>query len=231
MEIRIEHLLEGAKRASGLTVVIDVFRAFSTAAYVFANGASQIIPVADLDSARKIKAQHPEYILMGERDCRKPEDFDFGNSPTLIEGLDFSGKTIIHTTSAGTQGIANASRADEIIGGSFVNAQAIANYIRSRHPQTVTLLAMGTAGKERADEDDLCALYIEALLDNEKQDFGKIKNYLRGYGSAKKFFDPACSVWAPERDFELCLSLDRFSFVLRLENDHKGQGVLVKQDI
>jgi 2-phosphosulfolactate phosphatase len=39
--IRRLRLLDGAKTARGLTVVIDVFRAFSTAAYAFDRGARE----------------------------------------------------------------------------------------------------------------------------------------------------------------------------------------------
>jgi 2-phosphosulfolactate phosphatase len=231
MKIEIKYLLEGAENAEGLVVIIDVFRAFSTAAYVFSNGAATIIPVAELDLARKLKADQPEYILMGERDCRKPSDFEYGNSPALIESVDFSGRTIIHTTSAGTQGLMRATRAEELIGGSFVNARAIADYICQRDPQLVTLVAMGTAGKERAREDDLCAEYIRALLDGDKPDTDAIRTELRASESAQKFFDLAQSAWAPEGDFALCLSFNRFSFVLGLENDDQGRKVLIKKEI
>ena len=46
MHIEVLDLIEGAKQARGLTVIIDVFRAFSTACYVVQNGAREIIPVA-----------------------------------------------------------------------------------------------------------------------------------------------------------------------------------------
>ena len=55
MNIRILHLIEGAREAKGLTVVIDVFRAFSVAAYAFAGGAAKIIPVGELDIALRLK--------------------------------------------------------------------------------------------------------------------------------------------------------------------------------
>jgi len=115
MQIRIFHLTEGAKQAEGLAVIIDVFRAFSLACYLFQNGAKRIIPVADVEEAYRLKAQHPEYILIGERNERKLPGFDFGNSPTHIEHVSFKGKTIVHTTSAGTQGIVNARNAADIL--------------------------------------------------------------------------------------------------------------------
>ena len=112
MQIDILDLIEGARQARGLTVIIDVFRAFSTACYVVRNGARQIIPVGDVDLAYQLKQQNPNYVLMGERKGKKLPGFDYGNSPTEIQSIDFSGKTVIQTTSAGTQGFANAKDAD-----------------------------------------------------------------------------------------------------------------------
>ena len=76
MNIRILQLIEGAQQATGLTVIIDVFRAFSTACYVFGNGVERIIPVGNLELAYQLKRQHPEYLLIGERGG-EPGDFAF----------------------------------------------------------------------------------------------------------------------------------------------------------
>jgi len=216
MNITIHHLIEGAQSATGLTVIIDVFRAFSTGCYVFANGAGKIIPVGDLGTAYRLKKENPHFILMGERNGKMQPGFDYGNSPTKIENVDFSGKTVIQTTSAGTQGLVNAKNADEIITGSFVNAGAIAEYIRRRHPETVSLVAMGKNGVEEAMEDSLCAQYLKSILEGRQMDFNKIyKNLLEG-GAGKEFFDSGYD-WKPQRDFELCLNLNRFEFILKVE--------------
>lgn len=132
MEIKILQLTEGAKQATGLTVVIDVFRAFSTACYLVAAGAEKIIPVEHVEEVLKLKETLCNVVTLGERFERKVPDFDFGNSPTHIKDLDLTGKTVVMTTSSGTRGIANAILADEIITGSFVNAEAIINYIRKK---------------------------------------------------------------------------------------------------
>lgn len=79
------------------------------------NNAAKIILVGDVEIARNYKKEHPDAILCGERKGIIIEGFDYGNCPTDLEKLDLTGKTVIHTTSAGTQGIANASNADEII--------------------------------------------------------------------------------------------------------------------
>jgi len=227
MNIKILQLIEGAKEAIGLTVIIDVFRAFTTACYVFDNGAEKIYPVGDIDLAYRLKKENPDFFLLGERGGIIQPGFDFGNSPTNIEHVDFTGKTVIHTTSAGTQGIVNAKNADEIITGSFVNASAVVRYIRVKNPAQVSLVAMGTGGVKPSDEDTFFAEYLKNELENESNDFSKIVDHLKNYDSAKKFFDPETE-WAPERDFELCMSLNRFDFILKAESEKNGLVVLKK---
>ncbi|MBN2881385.1 2-phosphosulfolactate phosphatase [Candidatus Woesearchaeota archaeon] len=217
MNIKILNLIEGSKQATGLTVIIDVFRAFSVACYCFGNGANKIIPLGDINEAYKIKEEHEDYILIGERNGKKPEGFDYGNSPTQLENINLKDKTIIQTTSAGTQGIVNVKNATEIITGSFVNIDAIINYIKKVNPEEVSLVAMGAKGVLESDEDKLCAQYIKNALENKPNDFNKIKEHLRTYISAQKFFDET-KAWAPRRDFDLCLNLNRFNFVIKYEN-------------
>jgi 2-phosphosulfolactate phosphatase len=218
MDIDILHLIEGATQAQGLTVIIDVFRAFSTACYVVRNGAVGIIPVGDVDLAYQLKKENPDYVLMGERKGKMLPGFDYGNSPTEIQTVDFSGKTVIQTTSAGTQGFANASRADELITGSFVNAEAIVGYIKKRAPQKVSLVCMGTWAVKPNDEDSLCAQYIADRLNSQKIDKEKIYTQIRNSKTSKIFFDPKVK-WAPEKDFELCLNIGLCDFILRAEKN------------
>ena len=148
MQIEILQLTEGAKKAKGTTVVIDVFRAFSTACYLFAAGASRIIPVELVEEALRLKEQIPDAILLGERNEKKVEGFDFGNSPSHLAYHNFNGATIIMTTSSGTKGLMNATGADEILTGSFVNAGTIIRYLKGRNPQNISLVSMGYEGKD-----------------------------------------------------------------------------------
>lgn len=215
MEIITESLIEGAKKAIGLTVIIDVFRASTTSAYVMNNGAEKIIPVGCLEEAFKLKKKNPEYILMGERKGLKVKGFDYGNSPYEIKDVDFKGKTVILTTSSGTQGIVNTKNSGEIILGNFVNATSIINYIKQKNPKTVTLVAMGSEGREITDEDELCARYIKESLEGKSPDFNEIKHYLRNYKSALKFFDKNKPEF-PEEDFNCAMDIDRFKFVLKV---------------
>jgi len=218
MDIQILQLLEGARDARGLTVIIDVFRAFSTACYAYGKDAAKIIPVGNIEKAYQLKKENPEFILMGEREEKKPTGFDFGNSPSLLSSANLSGKTIVHTTSSGTQGIEAALRADEVITGSFVNASAIVQYIRNQNPETVSLVCMGYACEYPTDEDTLCAEYIKNELLGLDNDFARMKKIIRR-GSGKRFFEPGNQEWAPGNDFELCLQKDIFDFILKVKND------------
>ena len=219
MEIEILQLLEGARKAQGLTVIIDVFRAFSTACYAFGNGIQRIYPVGNLEKAYQLKHENPEFILVGERNEQKPEGFDFGNSPSQLLESDLNGKIMVHTTSSGTQGIANANGATEILTGSFVNAQAIINYIRMINPEKVSLVCMGYSCLYPTDEDTLLAVYIKNELEGIPNDFQAMVEQLRK-GDGARFFAPEKQEWAPVADFDLCLSLNRFNFVLKVEQDN-----------
>jgi len=227
--VNIVECLSGLRRARGLVVIIDVFRAFSVACYAVENGVTDYLAVGEIDQARTL-AKDNGGVLIGERDCIKIEGFDHGNSPTEIEEIDFSGRPVVHTTSAGTQGLVGAVYADEIITGSFVNAGAIVEYIRSKDPELVTLVAMGTGGIIRAQEDMMCAMYIKNELEDYPNSFETLKSFLAGVDSAEKFFDESKD-YAPERDFELCLDLDRFNFVLKATPREDGAVRLEKVSV
>ena len=222
MNIEIFHLIEGAKQAEGLTVIIDVFRAFSMECYLYASGAREVRPVGTVEETFAWREKDPECILAGERHGRKIEGFDLGNSPSSIDPGKIRGKRVIHTTSAGTQGIVNAVHAEEILTGSFLNARAVAEYIRKKNPWKVSLVCMGNDGLRTAEEDELCAEYLKGLLRGEEtpgidQRLGELR-----FGGGKRFFDPELREVFPEQDFWMCIARDRFGFVLKVEKDRDG---------
>ena len=222
MEIRINHLIEGARRAEGLVVIIDVFRAFSLECWLFAMGAREIRPVGAVEDALAWRTRDPEAVLIGERHGRKLDGFDFGNSPSTVDPEIIREKRIIHTTSAGTQGVTGAVRAQEILTGSFVNAKAVAEYILQKNPDVVTLVCMGKEGLAPAEEDELCALYLQSLLTGSPMpDIDDRLQALRT-GGGKHFFDPDNQEVFPEKDFWMCIDRDRFDFVIRIENRDGG---------
>jgi 2-phosphosulfolactate phosphatase len=238
MHIDFLDYVDGARQARGVAVVIDVFRAFSVACYAVARGATRILPVGEIEEALQLKRAHPDYLAIGERHARRVPGFDCGNSPTEIEALDLTGRTVVHTTHAGTQGLVNARAAEHVLTGSLVNAAAICRHVRALAPARVSLVRMGVAAAGRSDADDLCAELLAARLSAAAATPGsastaalareraRIREQLRSSAEAYKFFDPGAD-WAPERDFELCTELDRFDFVLPLTTDAQGRRCLL----
>ena len=158
---------------------------------------------------------------MGETNGVKVEGFDYGNSPHEVKILDFSGRTLVQRTSAGTQGIICAKNAEEQILGSFVTADAIVEYIKDQDPPVVSLVAMGWNGLETSPEDEYLAQYLEMKLQGLKPDFKKMKAMIRESPQGAKFFDPEQPHFT-EGDFHAAMDLNRFNFVLRVkQGDHR----------
>lgn len=221
-KINILHLIEGAKQAEGLTVIIDVFRAISLECYLYDMGVKEIRPIGSVEDAFTLHEEIPDSVLIGERNGKKCDGFDFGNSPSTVISESVKGKTILHTTSAGTQGIVNATKATEIITGSLVNAKAVAEYIKKKNPETVSLVCMGNAGVRLAAEDELCAEYIKSLVEGvELPDFEQRVADLQRYGG-EHFFDENRQEIYPKEDFFMCVKYDKFPFVIRIEKDEFG---------
>jgi len=214
-------IVNDAKLATGLVVVIDVFRAFTVEPYLISNGAKKLIPVGDMQIAYDYKNKDNNCILIGERKGIILPGFDYGNSPSQIENIDFSGRTVIHTTSCGTQGIVKSVNSKEIITGSLVNAKAIVRYIIKNKVEEISLLTLGREGEEPFDEDVLCAQYIKSMLENKPlyNLAEKIEKLKTTTGS--KFFDKLKQKDFPERDFYLCTEVNKFDFVLKVKKDKK----------
>ena len=215
MDITVSSLIEGARSASGITVIIDVFRCFTTEAVAFEKGAKKIILVAEIEEAFDLKADGVGDILMGEVGGKKPEGFDYGNSPFELLGADLKGKTIIQSTRAGTVGVTNASGADLIYGGSLAVASATVRALKAHNPSKVTLVAMGSEGIIRADEDEQCALYLRNLLQGRMPDIEAVKSLIMAGEESQKYDDPETPQW-PMEDREMALNIDSHDFALRI---------------
>jgi len=215
LDITVSSLIEGARSASGITVIIDVFRCFTTEAVAFEKGAKKIILVAEIEEAFDLKADGVGDILMGEVGGKKPEGFDYGNSPFELLGADLKGKTIIQSTRAGTVGVTNASGADLIYGGSLAVASATVRALKAHNPSKVTLVAMGSEGIIRADEDEQCALYLRNLLQGRVPDIEAVKSLIMAGEESQKYDDPETPQW-PMEDREMALNIDSHDFALRI---------------
>lgn len=215
MDIWIGSLLEGAQRAKGAVAIIDVFRAFTTAAVVLANGASRIIMVGAVDQAMKLRSDGVGQVCIGEVGERAPPGFDFGNSPFEVSAMDFAGKTIIQRTSAGTQGVVAARHAQRLYAASLVTASATAQALLSRPADRISLVAMGSEGLVRTDEDELCALYLRNRLEGRPGNAAAVREVILAGGDVLRFHDPSRPD-LNQRDVEIALDVDRYDFAIKV---------------
>ena len=231
MRLTVVDHVAGAQQARGIALVIDVFRAFTVAPHAVAAGASRVLPVGAIEDALALRQRFPAAVLVGERHARRLPGFDAGNSPTEVIALGVAGRPVVHTTHAGTQGLVNATGADEVLTASLVNVSALVRYVQSRAPAEVTIVRMGHEARERCAEDDLCAEVLVGLFEGRTPPAtAAVRERLRDAPAARKFFDPACD-WAPRPDFDYCTEVDRFDFVLRLRQAPDGLRELERLDV
>lgn len=204
--------LEDCHTAKGVVIVIDVLRAFSTAAYAFSRGAKEIVLVSTVEEALSLKSTIPNTKAMGEVNGLRPDGFDLSNSPTHIERADLSGVTMIHRTSAGTQGVVRSQGAGVLLAASFVVANATARYILGLGAPEVTFVITGKY-YNGGDEDLACAEYLEELLKGNQP---KAEPFIRRVMESKDAFphlDPAQRDY-PFSDLEYCSRIDNFDFAM-----------------
>ncbi len=218
MQIRVESLLEGAQRASGTVVIVDVFRAFTTAAVALARGAERIVMVAEIDEALRLRDRGVGACCVGEVDGKRPEGFDFGNSPYEMTQADLQDKVVIQSTRAGTTGVAAATGAEAVYGASFVVADATARAIQSEKPAHVTIVAMGWSARVRTDEDEQCALYLRNRLQGRRPDVEAVRQLVLASGEVPKFQDPQQPHFYPQ-DLEIALEVNKYDFAIRIRRE------------
>ena len=223
MEIRIDSLYKGAREARGTVIIIDVFRAFTTAAVAFSKGAEKIVLVAEVDEALKLREQGVGEVCMGEVDGIRPDGFDLGNSPYEMLDADVAGKTLIQSTRAGTVGMSAAVNATEIYAGSFAIADATVQAILRDAPKLVTIVAMGLEANVHADEDEQCALYLRNLLQGRKPDGDAVRSLVLAGEESQKYADPSQPQYHPE-DRDMALQIDSVDFAIKVGRE---DGLLV----
>lgn len=226
--ITVGSFSSAARAATGVVVVIDVFRAFTTAAVALANGAARIVMVDDLDYALSLREQGLGRICIGERRGIKPAGFDYGNSPAEIRRVRFDGQTIIQTTTNGTRGVVAANGARRIYAGALVTAQATAQVILAAPERPVSLVAMGHDDHHRTVEDELCALYLRSRMLGAAPDRTALHTVI------KTMSPPTDTRSLTPEDVACCLAADTVPFAVRVTMedgfhvataDHVGGGV------
>ncbi|WP_409235653.1 2-phosphosulfolactate phosphatase [Streptomyces sp. PA5.6] len=200
-----------------VAVVVDVMRAFTVAAWVFAQGAEKIVLAESLDEALTLKASHPHWVAL--KDGPPAPGFDLVNSPGLLRSADLDRRTVVQKTTAGTVGALTVKEASLVLCAGFVTAEATARLLRIRGCDSVTFVVTGDDG--RAEEDLACAQYIarRATEDDGADAAGAgadAAEFLRraAESTAAAELTEGVRQGAHPDDVALCLELDRFPFAV-----------------
>jgi len=220
---QVVHGLEGAARARGDVVIVDVFRAMTSAAVLLDRGVAPLCWTPDVDEALRWRAEGRVDLCAGEVDGQRPPGFDYGNSPAELVRAPVRGRRVVLSTRAGATGLAAAApSAQRLWGGALVTLEATARCLRSCGAAEVTIVAMGWAGRRRTDEDELCAQALVDRLHGRPVDGVDMVRRIRASPEARKFGDPL-QPWFAAEDREIALDVDRFSFAMAIERAADGR--------
>jgi len=197
-------------------VVIDVLRAFSTAAVALDRGAVEIYPVLDVAEAFERRTREPDLILMGETDCRPVPGFDLGNSPVDAAAFPFAGRRAVQRTTAGTRGLVCCRDARLLLAASFLVGSATVAALRASGSKRAAFVITGTVHYGSADEDLACAEWMAELLRGNRPPGEPFLRRVRESVAAATFLDPASPLHAPA-DVDFCARADVFAFSMQAE--------------
>lgn len=203
-----------ASEAAGAVVVVDVLRAFTTAAYAFAAGARRIWLVDSVEDALAIKAARPGTLAMGEDGGHRIPGFNFANSPVEVSRADLRGRDVVQRTSAGTRGVVAASAATRRWCASLVCASATAGAVAAAGLGDPTYVLTGWRDDERPGEDDReTAALIERVRLGEPARAAETAAAVAGGREAAVTLALGPGHVDP-RDVELAVQVDAFDFAM-----------------
>lgn len=219
------HLYEVRDRT---VVVVDILRATSCMVTAFAHGVESITPVANLEECRKMKTKG--FVISGERDGKKVEGFDKGNSPFEYVGDQVKGLKIAFTTTNGTQAIEKSKGAKEVVIGSFLNLTAVAKYLLLGENNALIVCA-GWKGRVNLEDTLFAGALVEKLKEYLGPDCDAPLAAQHLYNIAKpdmvSFLNASSHVRRLNKlnihdDIKFCVTPDQFKVLPKLKN-----GVLV----
>lgn len=158
----------------GVAVVIDVLRASTTITQALASRAACVIPTATVTEAHAAAAEIAGFslpsansevpadvrakagiLLGGERGGTLISGFDLDNSPMKYAASVVAGKTVVFTTTNGTQALLKCRLAERVLVGCFNNLHSLIALL-ANDSRPIHLLCAGTDGIVSTD-DALCA--------------------------------------------------------------------------
>lgn len=223
LRVNLHRLTSGSHRFD-TAVAIDVLRSFSTSAYAFAAGATEIFPVESASEARTLLGEMPDALTIGALPGGRPmPGFDLGNSPAAVRQRSLCGPVIL-TTAAGVQALIRFRNTSRLFAASLVCAGATLLALQHLGPKRVALITTGEWADRDGDEDVACADYLAAGLRGETVDHAALVQRVRASDFGRRFAsgaDPAL----PAADLDLCAVVDRFDFAMPVTRE-RGRLVM-----
>ncbi|MCK5029237.1 MAG: 2-phosphosulfolactate phosphatase [Bacteroidales bacterium] len=146
-----------------IVVIVDVLRATTIITTMFQNGLYKLIPVKTLDEAKELKEKG--FLVAAERNGKKVDFADFDNSPYTFTPEKIGGKTLVYSTTNGTNTINLAKKAKSVILASFLNITEVSNYL-SHEQKDVLILCSGWQGDFCTEDSIFAGALSEKLLQN-----------------------------------------------------------------
>jgi len=148
-----------------VVVVVDILRASSVICTMMHNGVKEIIPVRNIEEAKALKQKG--YLVVAERDGKKLDFADFGNSPYYFTPEIVSGKSIVYSTTNGTNAITLGQDASQVIIGSYLNITSLTNYL-IKIQKDILVLCAGWKGKFSLEDSVFAGELAYNLLKSDK---------------------------------------------------------------
>jgi 2-phosphosulfolactate phosphatase len=199
-----------------VTIIVDAFRAFTTASYVLEKEPATYILTTKSSVIANLTAQFAKPFFIGKTENNENSfSYHIPNSPTRVIESDIKGKHVFHRTAAGAKGILNAKGANLILAAAFTNADATVRTIQTLTEPVVSIIPMGHEGNTPSLEDTVCAKYIESSLKGTAIELNPYLPELK-QGPGHYFFSD--DQWQyPQEDFTLCLELRRVNFAIQAD--------------
>lgn len=199
-----------------IVVIIDIFRATSSICYGIENGAEAIIPVSEVEACSSYREKGLGYLLAAERNGEVVEGFDFGNSPFSYTKEKVAGKTVVLTTTNGTQALHLSRTAKRVVIGSFLNLTSLCDWLKTQD-ENILLVCAGWKNNFNLEDTLFAGAVTEqlkghsfklddsAIAANDLYQIGK--NDLNAY-LAKTSHSERLKKLGIEADIAFCLNVD-----------------------
>lgn len=218
------------QKHNGAIIVIDVFRAFTTAAYILARSPAHYILATQSSVIARLIPNYINPLLIGKPEKQANLSYHIPNSPTRTMDVEIRHKTILHRTEAGAKGILQALKEQSkiVLAASLVNAAATVRYIKMHNIGHIDILPMGHEAVTPSLEDDICAHYIHAMIKGRSMSMQAFIPSIKEEAGRYFFSDDQWQY--PREDFVRCLELNQFNFAIQATGQ-QDYAVLVRCDI